>query len=286
MKKLIVLSIILFFCTAPFAFADVVNEGDQSGTTNSAATSGSAATVNMGSQEFNQGDTIYEGSKRGVNGVAAPAGEITYPGMPGRFDAAPERYGYMNHMKIKDILEYDEDGLTVNMAEEMANDEAWNGKRILVRPKFGILVEDKRLPKDVPIPVKFEKGDGMQSLGVVTVVSDSKKSISADVFAEVMLKAWELGAVALHVKAEGFQREIHSEGAGIGFTWTGVSVSGDTTSAMTGVLGAGKSWGQAGYYDHPFITVIPLAPKNLKFSDAGWKTVDLRLYLKDTQPLD
>ena len=276
MKKIIILSITaLLLCAAP-AFAEFNQDQDNSGT------HGNNAGAQAGSSSYlSTGDTIYEGSDRGVNGVAAPAGEINYPGMAGRFDAPPERYGYMNHMKVKDILEYDEDGLTIEMCEEMRDDESFNGKRILVRPKFGILKEEQRLDKTVPMKVHDKKAEGMQSLGVVTVVSDSKKSISPDVFAEAQIRAWELGATELHVKAEGFQREVHTSGAGIGFTWTGVTVDGGATSAMTGVLGAGKSWGQAGYYDHPFITITALAPKNIKFTADGHKTISIMRYLKD-----
>lgn len=269
MKKIIILSIALLFFAAP-VLADVDQEGDS----NSAASSNSGASVHMG-------DSYYEGNKRGVNGVAAPAGELTYPGMPGRFDAPPERYGYMNHMKVKDILEYDEEGLTIEECENMRQDDTWFGKRIIIREKYGTLKEEQRGAKDLPIAVHYEKVKGMQSLGVITVVSDDKKSVSADVFAEVVIRAWELGATAIHVKAEGFQREVHTEGAGIGFTWTGVTIDGNATEAMTGVLGAGKSWGQAGYYDHPFITVIPLADKNIKFTKDGNRMAELGIVLDD-----
>jgi hypothetical protein len=274
MKTLIAITIALLLCAAP-AFADYEQTtGDDNA--NAQAASGSAASVTMGDT-----NNVYEGNDRGLNGVAAPAGEINYPGMAGRFDAPPERYGYMNHMKVKDILEYDEGGLTIDMAEQMRDDESFNGKRILVRPKFGILQEKQRLAKDVPMKVHFEKAEGMQSLGVITIVSDSKKSISPDVFAEAQIRAWELGATELHIKAEGFQREVHTSGAGIGFTWSGVTVDGNSTKAMTGVLGAGKSWGQAGYYDHPFITIVPLAPKNIKYSGIGYRSVNIMRYLKD-----
>jgi hypothetical protein len=125
----------------------------------------------------------------------------------------------------------------------------------MVRAKFGAVPEKERMPKDLEMAVFYKHVEGAKSLGVIVIVSDSKKAISADVFAQAQVEAWKLGGTAMHVKTVGFQREVHTSGKGIGFSWTGTTISGGQSSAMTGVMGFGASWGQAGYYDHPFIIV-------------------------------
>ena len=111
------------------------------------------------------------------------------------------------------------------------------------------------------MPVSFKKVDGMRSIATITVLSDSKGSISGDVFAEVQVQGWKLGGQMLHIKAEGFQRVVRNEGAGIGFTWSGSVISGGEMTSTTGVMGAGKTWGNAGLFDHPFIIVHVLVAK-------------------------
>jgi hypothetical protein len=161
-------------------------------------------------------------------------------------------------MTINDINEYDVDGQTTAAALNMAKG---GSKRVMVRSKFGTVDEDLRIPKDVPMNFVYKKQEGMKSLGIIVVVSDSKKSIAADVFAKVQVEAWKLGGEVLHIKAQGWQRLVRNSGGGIGFTWTGTTISGGQTTAATGVMGAGYSWGQAGYYKHPFVIVHVLAIK-------------------------
>jgi len=214
-----------------------------------------------------QDNRQYEGSvnqaTKMLRGYAIP-GEVSYPGAPGRFDSEPD---YNNEdgtpanaymlMTIKDINEYDVDGQTTSAALNMAKE---GSKRVMVRSKFGPVAEEARLDKDVPMNVVYGKQQGMRSLGIIVVVSDSKKSIAADVFAKVQVEAWKLGGTKIHVKAQGWQKLVRNSGGGIGFTWTGTTISGGQTTAATGVLGAGYSWGEAGYYKHPFIIVHVLAP--------------------------
>ena len=208
------------------------------------------------------------------------AGEINYPAAPNFFGGATP--SYMDRLKVEDILEYDEDGITLEMALQMRQDDAFMGKRIMVREKYGKMVEKSRIPADRPMKVVYTKQADMQSLGTITVVSDSKKSISPDVFAEVVIKAHELGAVAIHVKAQGFQRLVRNEGAGIGFSWTGSAMDlNGTVSAQTGVMGFGKSWGEAGYFDHPFIVVHALFPAGYSIGDARNANGNIMDWLKD-----
>ena len=249
------------------AMADVESESES----NAIATTDSTSAAIIDSHDNIQGSEM----KR----YYAPAGEINYPGSPNFFGGATP--SYMDRLKVKDILEYDEDGISLDMALQMRQDDAFMGKRIMVREKYGKMVEKSRIPSDRPMKVVFTKQADMQSLGTITVVSDSKKSISPDVFAEVIIKAHELGAVAIHVKAEGFQRLVRNEGAGIGFTWTGTTISGGQQSAMTGVMGFGKSWGEAGYFDHPFIVVHALFPAGFNIGDASKANGNILNWLKD-----
>ncbi len=270
MRKLVILlSIIaLTFTFSTSALAGDVNQG---GIGNTQTGAGADANANLSYEDNRK----YESSKR----YFGPAGEIIYPGAPNIL-TGPQP-SYMDKLNIDDILEYDKDGLTLNEALQMRQDETFMGKRIMVREKFGELQKSQRLDPNTPIGVVYEKQDDMQSVGTITVVSDSKKSISPDVFAEVLIRAHALGAVKVHVKGQGFQRLVRNEGAGIGFTWTGTTISGPQTSANTGVLGGGKSWGEAGYFDHPFIIVHALAPKNLKFTVIKKRGAGLLMLLKD-----
>ena len=109
--------------------------------------------------------------------------------------------------------------------------------------------------------VSYKKVEGMKSIATINVLSDSKGSISDDVFAQVQVEAWKLGGKLMHVKAEGFQRLVRNKGAGIGFTWSGSVISGGQMSSTTGVMGAGVTWGNAGLFDHPFIIVHVLVPR-------------------------
>jgi len=282
MKKLILITIVaVSFMFSGMAVANDTNTGVVGGsgvigTDNQSQNmgQGQGQQINMDSHDINNGSKIPEPKR-----FFAPAGEINYPGAPAFFGGATP--SYMDRLKVADILEYDEDGISLNMALQMRQDDAFMGKRIMVREKYGKMVEKSRIPADRAMKVVFTKQADMQSLGTITVVSDSKKSISPDVFAEVIIKAHELGAVAVHVKAEGFQRLVRNEGAGIGFTFTGTTISGGQSSAATGVMGFGKSWGEAGYFDHPFIVVHALFPAGFKIDDARKANGNIADWLKD-----
>jgi len=209
----------------------------------------------------------------------APAGEMNYPVGPNMFGGATP--SYMDRLKVRDMLEYDPDGITVREAMLMRKDDAFMGKRIMVREKFGNLNKAQRAPIDDRIKVVFKKQEGMQSLGTITVVSDDMKSVTPDVFAEVIVRAHMLGGTVVHVKAEGFQRLARNQSRGVGFTWTGSAMSGPQATSMTGVLGAGHSWGEAGYFDHPFIIVHVLADENIKFEQGKDTLENIKIILKD-----
>ncbi len=221
---------------------------------NSAAESKSQSQVSFG--DINSGNTNQSGD---IPRYFAPAGEMNYPNAPGIFTPADKDADYMNALKVKDLLEYDEYGLTTRAQKNILSSYS-GGKRVMVRPKYGIMPEEKRLSLDSPMGVVFNKIPGMQSMGTITILSDSLKSITPDVFAEIQVEAWKLGGVVMHIKAEGFHLEVHNEGAGIGITWTGSTISGGEASAFTGVVGAGKTWGQVGYYKHPYIVIHVLRP--------------------------
>ena len=275
MKTLIIGSIAaLSIALITPAYADLNNTADA----NAQTTSDSTAVIENGAFQDNRVYNTKNDPMKTKRYFAQP-GEMNYPGAPNMLGGATP--SYMDRLKIKDILEYDEDGITLRMALQMRQDDAFMGKRIMVREKYGKMKKDKRLDADTPMAVFFEKVPGMQSLGTITVVSDSKKSVSPDVFAEIVIKAHELGAVALHVKAEGFQRLVRNEGAGLGFTWTGTTISNGQSNAATGVMGFGKSWGEAGYFDHPFIVVHALFPKGFKIGDGVSQNGNMGDWLKD-----
>jgi len=256
MKKsmLFILSITLMFAISTVAMADIANNAISS----TESSSGSTAIIEKGAfQDNREYNTENNGSK--MKRYFAPAGEMNYPGAPGRFDADPDTAdnAYML-MTIKDINEYDVDGQTTKDAKNMV--KGAGSQRVMVRSKRGTVPEDQRLDLDTPMNVVYTKQEGMKSLGIIVIVSDSKKSISADVFAKAQVEAWKLGGTVMHVKVQGWQKLVRNSGAGIGFTWIGTTISGGQSSAATGVMGAGYAWGEAGYYKHPFIIMHVLAP--------------------------
>jgi len=281
MKKILIVGIaaLSIALITPAYAAELNNSGNQETNAQAVTDSQSDATAVIENGAI-QDNRVYEGTKtRETKRFFLNSGEVNYPGAPNMLGGATP--SYMDRLKVSDILEYDEDGITLNMALQMRQDDAFMGKRIMVREKFGKMVKSKRLDANTPMKVVYTKQADMQSLGTITVVSDSKKSVSPDVFAEIVIKAHELCAVALHVKAEGFQRLVRNEGAGIGFTWTGTTISNGQSNAMTGVMGAGKSWGEAGYFDHPFIVVHALFPKNFKIGDVRNESGNVGDWLKD-----
>lgn len=192
----------------------------------------------------------------------APAGEMNYPMAPNIFAQQPED-GYQTNMSVKDMIEFDEDGLTTQAQMHILNASKYTDRRIMVRPKIDpkLVTDEDRLPLDVPMGVIFEKIDGVKSIATITVLSDDKKSIPEDVFAEIQVEAWELGGEVLYIKAEGYQIVMRNGGAGIGITFTSTIISGGQATAATGVVGAGKVWGDASLHQHPFITVHVLKAK-------------------------
>ena len=198
------------------------------------------------------------------NRYFAPPGEINYPIAPNFLQNQPSET-YQTKLKLKDdILEYDEGLTTQEQMNVLDGTGFFDKRRVMVRPRIKVseVKDEDRLALDEVMPVAFEKVKGMKSIGTITVVSNSKGSITPDVFAEVQVQAWKLGGKVLHVKGEGFQRMVRNEGAGIGFTWSGSVLSaGGEYASTTGVMGAGKSWGNAGLFDHPFIVVHVLVPK-------------------------
>jgi len=105
----------------------------------------------------------------------APAGEISYPGQPAMFGGATP--SYMDRLKVEDMLEYNEDGLTTRMQMTLLKEKS-GGKRVLVRPLYGEVRNEFRLDLDAPMAITFEKAKDMKSVGTITVVSDSTGAIS------------------------------------------------------------------------------------------------------------
>jgi hypothetical protein len=255
MKKFISLAsimlLVIVFSTSAMADSNVANSATTS-------TSGSTAIIEKGAFQDNR---QYEGAVNQATKTRrffASPGEMNYPNAPGMFgqDDNNAANAYML-MTVNDINEYDVDGQTTAAAKKMAKG---GSKRVLVRSKFGPVDKELRLDMDTPMNFVYEKQEGMKSLGIIVIVSDSKKSIAADVFARAQVEAHKLGGTTMHIKAQGWQRLVRNSGGGIGFTWTGTTISGGQTTAATGVIGAGYSWGQAGYYKHPFIIMHVLAP--------------------------
>lgn len=198
-------------------------------------------------------------------------GEVTYPNAPSVFHQ-PNQKDYMNHQSLLEYMEWEiEDGGFTIKEQKSIRSSKYFGRRVMVRSKYGKADWSKRLPEDQVMPIYFSKEEAKKAgnfkrVGQVTVLSDSKGCILADVFADAQIEAWEMGdengngTTALHIAGEGFHVEMRNHGEGIGFTFTlsGIDSSLKQASGATGVLGAGIADGNAGYYKHPYLIINAL----------------------------
>lgn len=264
MKKLLsllfIMTIALIFITPSFA-DDTLN-----------AEAGSSSNSGGNYLGVDSHDTV-NGSKIPENKrYYAPSGEINYPGAPNIFSAPLEQEDYSTELGLEDMLEYENGGMTTR--DQLGILDSYSGgKLVMVRGKYGEIDKDKRFDLDKPMFVINKPVQGYKSLGTITILSESKKSISPDVFAKAQVEAWKLGGYVLYVKGEGWHLEVHNKSAGFGFTWTGATISGGQASSTTGVLGGGASWGQVGYYKHPYLVFMVLRPIDIPLNKANKSNV-------------
>jgi hypothetical protein len=98
-------------------------------------------------------------------------------------------------------------------------------------------------------------------VGYVTVKATGPNTVSMEVLAEAALAARDLGADAIHITAEGVERELRSFGWGVGLAYTKASISADETSGGVASGGTGVAGGKAGYKDLPWFQVFAIKTK-------------------------
>lgn len=193
--------------------------------------------------------TIQEASDlKDARGFGIP-GDIVFPGTPGYFGEATPGHQFMPISKIIMFTEAWE----ISSAEQMLKGRD-GSKDVQVRA----LYDRSGMKATKLINVSIDKPEGtLKPLAFATVAATSKSSISADVFAKMLVRASEVGANHIMFLAEGVNRNVTSWGVGIGFNHTNADLKGGgngSSGMSTG--GTGWSMGEAGYVDKPWLQAV------------------------------
>jgi hypothetical protein len=206
----------------------------------SSSVNGVAAVVN---QNYQASDL------NGGRGFAIP-GQMLFPGTPGYYGAATPGHRFI---PLSKLLMYTT-AWKVSAAKNMLKGRT-GSKDIEIRD---LMADTKTKPTDIVYcsilsPVR-NGGEVDAQISIGTIAATGGKSISADVFAEAIVKASERGANYIQFMAEGVNREVNASGFGIGFNTTQAQIySGDNSKSNISTGGFGYSHGWAGYIDYPWL---------------------------------
>jgi hypothetical protein len=233
-----------------FMMLTVPAMADTAATATAGATAGSAV---AGDISPNQEITINNPAtdlKQG-RGFAIP-GEVLFPGTPGYFGDDTPGHEFMPLSKITMFTTI----WDVQAAKNML--KGWTGsKQVNVRALMA--TDDTEVTDKIYVSIAKPTADDIQQRGFVTVASTSKSSISADVFAKMLVAASENGGNYIMFTAEGVNKTIVAWGAGIGATHTNTDLKGSGNgSAGSSVFGAGLTYGEARYQKRPYLQGIIL----------------------------
>jgi len=231
--KNIVLSVFLVLtvmCSVSFAYHGGGNSAE------SGAIAGAAAINN---QTFEAGDRSFP-----------MQGEVALPALPGYFGEATKGHQFI---PLKKLLFYTS-VWSIEQAETMVDAKS-GGKTVNIRPL--IKKVDTKTASIICTTKPIDKKEfSVVPVAFGTVNATNKNSISADVFAKVLVESASYGATHILFLAEGVNRELTTEGIGIGLMRT--TASADAVS--TGGTGWSKGW--AGYVDMPWLqfTLLKVSP--------------------------
>jgi len=188
---------------------------------------------------------------RGFNNAA----EIHYPGLPGYFGNATPGSSFQS---CKTSLIY-KDTFSVEELERMA--KGFLGSKDIVTPLVDEVDDKDKAPSIQMLLRKPADGTDVQVLGYITVKATSNNTVSMEILAEAALKARDLGANAIHITAEGIERQLKAFGWGVGLSYTRASINNDETTGGVAAGGTGIAGGSAGYKDMPWFQVFALKIK-------------------------
>jgi len=155
--------------------------------------------------------------------------------------------------------------------DNMLNSGKNNGRRKpMVRP-FVKPVDEDMMSGWIKVYTRKPEAEKIIPVGLITVKATSKDSLSADVLAECMERARELGANSIHVMAEGAQRELKSFTWGIGISYSQASMANGGKGGSLGGGGTGISGGTAGYHDMPWLQIHALVVVEDEETEEGVK---------------
>lgn len=209
-------------------------------------------------------DSFNSQSRRGFH--IAP--EMTYPGMPGYF-VKPTKGAFFQ--SIEDILAYSK-----TLGEKQVAAMAKGADVEVISIKLANDGDDvgAKLDKNVEREYRhvtfvhsqeeaFELHKKYRVWGYSTALS-KKKATSPQVLGKLSQDALnmtgEINEVVIHIQNEGAQREMTSDGWGIGFHQSNASISHSQNHSSVASGGTGYSTGSAEYFDKPWIQAIILVP--------------------------
>ena len=184
-----------------------------------------------------------------ARGFGVP-GDMVFPGTPGYFGEACPGHAFMPIAKIIMFTQ----AWDVDSAKNMLKGRD-GAKDVQVRKLYGsegVLETDK-----IHVSINKPNAENIKPLAFATVAAKSGSSISADVFAKMLVRASEVGANHVMFLAEGVNRKVAAWGFGIGFNHTNADLKGGgngSSGMSTG--GTGWSYGEAGYVDKPWLQAV------------------------------
>jgi hypothetical protein len=202
---------------------------------------------------INNGPADINNNGRGYRGFASQ-NDMNYPGTPAFF--GPTTKGPM-FQDVESMIAY-KNVFTVAELEKMSKDGVgmgFLGTKVIVTP----LVDraDDSAKSEIMV-VLMEKPDKATLKGYITVKATNDGKVSAEVMAEAMLAARELGANAIQVSAQGVERVMKAFGWGVGLAYTRATISADEAAGGVASGGTGIAGGEAGYKDRPWIQIFAI----------------------------
>jgi len=183
-----------------------------------------------------------------VNQIGAPiprafpmAPEYHYPGLIGYSGPA---MASSNFRSMKQIVLYSNVWKLKDLQNILIKDK-------LVK-KHELITDKKVLAKTIRVIVSNGKAENAAVIGFGTSKSENGAN-SVGVFAMACVRAAKMGANAIHMNAEGVNRELKSFGWGIGLAMTRASINHDETAGSVAGGGTGIAGAKATVKDNPWL---------------------------------
>lgn len=224
-------------------------------------TSGSTAEVgSVSAMLINEAADLKDG-----RGFAIP-GEVIFPGTPGYFGEATPGHNFIPLSKLTMFT-------TVWDVQSARNMLAGLDGMKDVQVRSLLATNDTLDINKIYVSIEKPTATDVQQAAFATVAASGTASISADVFAQMLVEAADIGANYVMFLAEGVNRRVMAWGVGLGLSHTNADLKGGgngSSGVTTG--GTGISYGQAGYIDKPWLQATFLRIPSL--TEAPLPTID------------